>query len=194
MNTPFSTFDQPIDYFNAILVPVILMLALGIPLSIYTGMVATRAFAFLQLRYRAAQWPITLSDTLKRAESPHDAHIEMMHQIHALTFELRALGHTKAAWQVAQCFSNYTGLLCGIFRVTFDGQNVPTLPSVIESSVWNQTRLIFLNSTVNTVNAEIAKLCAIEPNIWPLLTPRLFPNYADNEKRFAGPMPAPAAM
>jgi hypothetical protein len=99
---------KPIDMANAIVVPVVLMLTLGAALAIYTGLIATRVFAFFQLRARAVAWVFELRDVLiEEHETPHDFSMKLGHATQGIILEFRSLGHSKADALIGSIFSAY---------------------------------------------------------------------------------------
>lgn len=156
-----------IDLVNAVLI--------GAPMALYTGLVASRIFAFYQARYRAVLWLYHAPEFINgNFQSPHDIAWKLSHDVIPVVLELKALGHDRASLTVAQ-FSdellNVTAAACGVRHEN----NFPDLPITAERVPLIRLELHrHLDSRTHEVAGSFS---AMAPNLWPLFTPIPFPNY-----------------
>jgi len=168
-----------IDLVNAI--------AVALLLAIYTGLVASRIFAFYQLRYKSIIWLYELMDYFdENVPSPHDFQWKLTQRSYPTVLELKALGHDAAALKIGGIIQNlieYTATAC---RVPITAGRIPDLPAVCPKAMTEALRFqvrLFLKSGLDD---WLGMLGSMTPNIWPIITPNPFPNYILFDGHFIG--------
>jgi hypothetical protein len=187
-------FSEWIDYtqkinFKGDLAVGFFFLALGIPLALYTGLVASRVFAFFQARYRTMQWIVGAQNFFSRDfASPHDLNFALVAECHPIISELKALGHDKASLRVAGIWNEFIKVIAQTFRVAYDRPQIPNLPTEASPAAMLLLKRNLLQFANAHRDAQFEIVSTLKPNLWPLITPHPFPNYVSFRGKLIGMM------
>lgn len=195
MNLPLAS----IDWTNAVIIPILI----GIPLAIYTGLVATRVFAFFQMRYRAVTWLYELKEVLEpnkdrqtkedfmrgtseQYPGPHDFIMAVGQSALPLLVEIRALGHEKLRQHVAAVYSRFQSRAAELLHVPLLDNALPQFPEVLSPLPWLEFMDSMRQFHLASLRESLVQLTTTKPDRWSLLAPTLFPNYLSSGTDFDG--------
>ena len=180
------TFAE-IDWTNGVALPLIMSFTVGVALAIYTGLIASRIFAFFQARYKAAIWVYALSDIFSEdGLGPHDFSIKLGKAVQPLMTEFRALGHENAVIQLGEIFSAYLGKIAQLLSVPMPKSQMPEFPSTLPPLIQMQFSAAMCHYYELRFAKDTACIASLKPNLWALVTPRPFPNYVSDSDRLHG--------
>lgn len=186
MSQPLSEW-KPIDATNAIVVPLFLMLTIGVLLAIYTGIIATRVFAFFQIRAKAVSWVFNLREVMVEDHaSPHDFSMKLGQATQGIILEFRSLGHENAAALLGDIFKAYllkTAEVCGI---PVPPHGIPAFPDTVRPEVWQQRFWAIRDLYSKRLNDDAAAISGVRPSISAILSPLWFPDYISDNGKYRG--------
>jgi hypothetical protein len=91
---------------------------MGVPLALYTGLVASRIFAFYRARYRSVLWFYDLSGLLRQDFSnPHDFVWKLLQHGQPIAIELKAQGHDSASLAVSNVMHSFVAVAAQVCQV-----------------------------------------------------------------------------
>lgn len=179
---------ESIDLTNGVAIPLLLTLTIGFVLAIYTGLVATRVFAFFQLRAKAVSWVFELRDVLiEDHESPHDFSMKLGHATQGIMLEFRSLGHDKAAALIGSIFSAYLEKTAQVCGVPVPPSGVPDFTTNISHPlVWMEQFWIVRAFYSSRLEDDAAAISQVRPSINAILSLHLFPDYITEKGKYRG--------
>ncbi len=169
-----------IDWTNAVKIPLVMDVTIGLLLSIYTGLIASRIFAFFQVRAKAVTWIFELGAFFgEEYPSPHDFSIKLGQATFGIMLEMRGLGHERAKHKIGNMFKAYLRRCAELVRVPIPNSDLPEFPQQNEISglIWCSCMANLRGFYREQLGANAASIAALKPNGWALITPRPFPNY-----------------
>ena len=187
MPEPIAKWES-IDLTNGVVLPLFLMLTVGFVLAIYTGLVATRVFAFFQLRAKAVSWVFELRDVLiEDHETPHDFSMKLGHATQGIILEFRSLGHDKADALIGSIFSAYLEKTAQVCGVPVPPSGVPAFPTTVAHPLlWMDQFWAVREFYSGRLNADAAAISRVRPSIKAILSLHLFPDYITEKGKYRG--------
>lgn len=181
----------PIDWTNAVAVP----LLLGLPLAIYAGLIASRIFAFYQVRAKAVHWMLGLGGFFREEfPSPHEFSVKLGQSTQGIMLELRAYGHEEAAQQIGVIFLLYLKECAKLVGVPVPSSGIPNFTSPLPEVIWRLRLADLRDFFLARVGGDIAHVATLKPNTWALLTLNPFPDCLSANGNLIGllvPRPSP---
>lgn len=163
-----ATFDWAADVF----VPLLLALTIGVLLSIYTGLVASRMFAFLQVRAKAVMWGVDIVGVLGSRYRTYGEFQNALIACSGVVAELASLGHYSASNLIHAEMDAYLRTAAAMCGVALDRNWQPKGDAFVP--VGFNDRLLALHRERWERMQQIA---AITPNYEAIVTPEPFPVY-----------------
>lgn len=174
---PDLKFGAPIDVNNGIIVG-LWFFFLSCAASIYTGLVASRMYAFYQLRHRALVWYNRLPEVLS---SVCDSPADLMRRFGTVSLpvisELKAMGHEKASLTVARLHHDIIANIARFFDVDVPNNEFPKVPDTADPVSMSSLQLALMRKFSADSASVRTTLAGLKPNPWPLITPVPFPDY-----------------
>lgn len=154
-------------------------------LALYTGLVASRIFAFFQMRYKAVQWIFDLQELMTSAHlSPQAFSIALGRRTQPIIVEFRALGHIEASYMIADIFQRHLHQLATLCGVAIPDNKMPDLPGDIMTSQnaetqsrWVENMWAVRNLYASNLADDANRLASVEFSRWAIVTPNPFPKY-----------------
>jgi hypothetical protein len=189
-----------IDWINGVYLPVLISLTAGL----YAGLVASRMFAFFQVRTKAATWILGLKATLDPDyESPHELSIKLSDAAHGILLEVRGLGHERLTRCLASTWLAYITRLADLVQVAAPAGGLPDFPNKVQMlplfagrgreifgrivsngtneeyafHFWKKLMADFRDFYGERFSRDLARVASSWPNVGPLITIWPFPNY-----------------
>lgn len=189
-----------IDWENAVFVSIVLTLTVGI----YAGLIASRIFAFFQVRAKAAAWILELKKVIgEDHESPFQLSVQLTEAAHGILIEVRSLGHEKAIRLITGILAEYLERLAQLVQVPVPASRIPIFPdknemiqpfairgaqqfgnialgkpaAEVADYFWRELTADFRDFYVVRLSKDVARIASSRPNFWAIITPFPFPNY-----------------
>lgn len=176
-----------IDWVNAVVIPILLLVTIGLLLSVYAGLVASRAIAFYQARYKAVIWFSGLRGAIgSRHASPHDFLVAFSDDLAPLLTEFRALGHEDALQTLKSLVDGYLEAASQIAGVENNQNTMPQLPTRTDPVAAEAFMLGMRKYHLSHLDESIVTIAAIGPRVTAVLSLVPFPNYLTFRDKFIG--------
>lgn len=186
---------MPIDWTNGFWMPLAMACTIGVALSIYTGLLASRLFAFFQVRGKSVNWLFDLGAFFGTDhQSPHDFSIKLGQATYGIMNEMRGLGHENAKQHMASIFRAYLVRCSELLGVGWPNEGLPEFPDFAgDLDPRSGARLAWMirmdhlrNYYRVRLGSDAAKLASLWPNLGALLNPWPFPNYYSSNGDIVG--------
>lgn len=165
--------NHGIDLVNALLVPLALAASVGVLLSIYTGLVASRVFAFFQLRGRAIYWSVEIIGLMhERNQSYGEFALALLLKTAPLSADFTTHGHVAASKTILRISRKVN-----IEAASICGAEIAKDESVIRDAKAPRDFAVRISNYYKTLEVLKIEMEQMKPNYWAILTPQFFPRY-----------------
>lgn len=180
-------FLAELSWASDVNVPVLLMLTIGTVQAIYTGLIASRMYTFVQTRNRAAHWMLEVNQLFAAEyKSPHDFAWALTNAGTGMIMEFRAQGHEKAANHMSGILRYYLNIGAEITQTPIPAEGLPRLPG---SSTPQQMQMFLRTLSQrygDTFLRYAASIAGLKPDWGALFTPVPFPDWITVDGAFVG--------
>ena len=195
------TAEITVDWLNAVVVAATKTMTVGL----YAGIVASRVFAFFQVRTKAASWIFRFKEAFDgEHESPRELSMAFSYACQETLMEVRGLGHEKLVTAMQAIMLEHFAHWAQLLRIPIPPHGIPVFPDKEQmrgllaprgpeifgrllprnatpeetaGHVWRHLLAAARDYYGNRISCDTANLTKTKPDIWTLLTLNPFPDY-----------------
>lgn len=156
----------PVDWMNAVFIPIILTLTLGTVMALYTAYVAARWLNFTQQINNAVVEFAAFPVTLRATQNSSDGLVAARMLYHGSRVQLGEGGQPEAAAKLYGLAVEESDLLRKF--LTKNGIKPPPHPDEIMGGPWRTLAIAYSTETMDRGSHVFGKVAAIRPNYWAI--------------------------
>ena len=162
---------SPNEIITSIYLPLLMSFIVGIPLAIYTGLVAGRMVSFTQAKHEAVIRIQTAFDVVRHSDTPMNFIYKLGIEMNPSRYILKMLGHPKAEERirnVVRCIHREGLVRMGLDVSQLDPYNLPRLEVIHDEELFTAWLLEMTGFYIDKLMEHDRYIAASRPNLFAI--------------------------